>query len=283
MQIGKPSLTALASAAHRATHQLVDERSIFRDPLAVPILGRSPASLRADAIAHPERRAMRRFIAARSQFAEDTLAAAVRRRVRQFVILGAGLDTFAYRNPYEGLTVFEVDHPATQAWKRERLAAAGIAIPPGVRFAAVDFERVGLVDGLASADFDSAAAALFSWLGVVVYLSEAAIFETLGFMAGLPAGSEVVFSYSDPPKTMPPAQADAYRERAARLSALGEAWRTQFEPSMLHARLRELGFRDLEDLGPADVAARYLGQPAVPADAKGGHLIRARLGGTAVA
>ena len=221
---------------------------------------------------------MRLFIAARSRFAEDALRLAVGRGVGQLVILGAGLDTFAYRNPHPTLRVFEVDHPATQAWKRERLAAAGIAVPSSLSFAAVDFERVGLAEGLASAGFDADAPVFFSWLGVVVYLSEDAIFETLGFIAGRPAGSEVAFTYSDRPDAMQAAQARAYRARAAGVAALGEAWRTQFEPAALHARLRRLGFGEIEDLGPAEVAILYFGAPAGTPQRKGGHLIRARVG-----
>ena len=218
------------------------------------------------------------FIAARSRFAEDALGLAVGRGVGQLVVLGAGLDTFAYRNPHPALRVFEVDHPATQAWKRDGWPTAGIAVPPSLSFAAVDFERVGLAEGLAQAGFDAGAPAFFSWLGVVVYLSEDAIFETLGFIAGRPAGSEVVFSYSDRPDAMPAAQARAYRARAARVAALGEAWRTQFEPAALHARLRRLGFGEIEDLGPAEVAILYFGAPAGTPQRKGGHLIRARVG-----
>jgi methyltransferase (TIGR00027 family) len=278
MSIGQPSRTALGAAAHRAAHQLLDHRRIFHDPLALQILGQSAEAVAAQALADPERRALRLFIAARSRFSEDALGLAVKRGVRQLVVLGAGLDTFAYRNPHAGLCVYEVDHPATQAWKRQRLGVAGIAVPPSLRFAAVDFETIGLAEGLADAGFDASAPAFFSWLGVVVYLSEQAIFETLGFIAGLPTGAEVVFSYSDPPGSMPAAQAALYRRRAARVEAVGEPWRTQFEPAALHARLRELGFGEIEDLGPEEVAILYFGARAGTPQSKGGHIIRTRVG-----
>jgi len=278
MSIGQPSRTALGAAAHRAAHQLLDHRRIFHDPLALQILGQSAQALAAQALADPERRALRLFIAARSRFAEDALGLAVKRGVRQFVVLGAGLDTFAYRNPHAGLQVFEADHPATQAWKRQRLSDAGIEVPPSLRFAAVDFETIGLAEGLATAGFDTSAPAFFSWLGVVVYLSERAIFETLGFISGLPVGAEVVFSYSDPPTSMRAAQAAAYRRRAARVAAMGEPWRTQFEPPALHVRLAALGFNEIEDLGPTEVSILYLGAPADAPVRTGGHLIRARVG-----
>ena len=127
MQTGQPSQTAQRAAAHRAAHQLLEHGRIFHDPLAVQILGESPGTIAREAAANPERRGMRLFIAARARFAESAVAAAVQRGVRQLVVLGAGLDTFAYRNPHADLRVFEVDHPATQAWKRQRLAEADAA------------------------------------------------------------------------------------------------------------------------------------------------------------
>jgi methyltransferase (TIGR00027 family) len=276
MQIGQPSQTAQRAAAHRAAHQLLEQGRIFHDPLAVRILGESPRALEAAARANPGQRGMRLFIAARTRFAESAVAGAVRRGVRQLVVLGAGLDTFAYRNPYAELRVFEVDHPATQGWKRRRLDEAGIAMPASMRFAPVDFERVSLAEGLESAGFDAAAPVIFTWLGVVPYLTEAAVFATLGFIAGLASGGEVVFTYSDPPAAMPAGSAAANRRRAARVKALGEPWLTFFTPQTLHPRLRALGFGEIEDLGPTEVAILYFGAPAGSPDRKGGHLIRAR-------
>jgi methyltransferase (TIGR00027 family) len=278
MQIGQPSRTAQRAAAHRAVHQLLEQGRIFHDPLAVRILGEDPRALEARAVANPAQRGMRLFIAARTRFAETAVAAGVKRGVRQLVVLGAGLDTFAYRNPHTDLRVFEVDHPATQAWKRQRLAEAGIAAPETLTFAPVDFERVGLAEGLAAAGFDAARPAIFSWLGVVPYLTEEAVFATLGCVAGLARGSEVVFTYSDPPASMPAGAAAAHGRRAARVAALGEPWLTFFTPRTLHARLHALGFGEIEDLGPTEVSILYFGAPAGAPDRKGGHLIRAKLG-----
>jgi methyltransferase (TIGR00027 family) len=158
-------------AMRRAAHQLFDHPKVLDDPIALPIIGaEAAAKLEAERNRHKSRvaRNLRAFLVARSRFAEDELARAIVRGVRQYVILGAGLDTFAYRNPYEdsALRVFEVDYPATQEWKRWRLAAAGIAIPSPVTYAPVDFERQTLADGLKLAGFDSSKAAFFSWLGV---------------------------------------------------------------------------------------------------------------------
>ena len=141
------------------------------------------------------RQRLRWFIAIRTRIAEDALAA-VQNGVRQLVVLGAGLDTYAYRAPpSDDLRIFEVDHPLTQAWKRERLADAAIATPATLRFVPVDFEHEALADGLAAAGFDPAQQTFFSWLGVVPYLTEQAVFATLGFIAGLPGGAHVVFDH----------------------------------------------------------------------------------------
>lgn len=126
---GRPSRTAQGTANLRAAHQLMDHPRIFDDPLALRIIGvQAEAAVRANAGRGPLA-SFRPFVAVRSRYAEDELARAVQRGVHQYVVLGAGLDTFAYRNPYPGLRVFEVDHPATQAWKRGRLQDAGIAVP----------------------------------------------------------------------------------------------------------------------------------------------------------
>jgi methyltransferase (TIGR00027 family) len=230
VQSGKPSRTAWAAAAHRAAHQVLEDGRIFSDPLAIRILGQDPASIARDAADHPSRLGMRLFIAARTRFAEDALAAAVSSGVTQLVVLGAGLDTYAYRNPFpDHLRVFEVDHPATQAWKRERLAGATIALPPSLTFAPIDFERQTLPDGLTAAGFNPTQQTFFTWLGVVPYLTEDAIWSTLAFIASLPCGAHVVFDYSDPPHTLSPEMRAYHDRRAARVESIGESWIAYFE------------------------------------------------------
>jgi methyltransferase (TIGR00027 family) len=219
---------------------------------------------------------MRIFIAVRTRFAEDALAAAVDRGVRQLVVLGAGLDTFAYRNPFAGrLTVFEVDHPATQAWKRQRLANAGIAFPASLLFAPVDFERHTLAEGLAAAGFDYNAPAFFTWLGVVPYLTQEAIWSTLRFIAGMPNGAHVVFDYANPPESLAPETRAYHDNRAARVAALGEAWLSYFDTGELHHKLIALGFNAIEDLGPAQIAARYFPMRLRSTPENGGHVLHA--------
>ena len=157
MQEGKFSKTAHRVAIRRAAHQLLDNPKVLDDPLALRIIGSEAADeLRSNPKEHHAfSRAFRAFMAARSRYAEDELARAVAHGVRQYVVLGAGLDTFAYRNPHPGLRVFEVDHPSTQTWKREQLQAADIPIPPSLTFVPIDFEKQTLADGLENSGLDA--------------------------------------------------------------------------------------------------------------------------------
>lgn len=274
----------MGAAAHRAVHQVLERGVIFNDPLALRILGPDAEAIVRDAENDLSRRRLRIFIAVRSRFAEDSLAAAVGRGVSQLVVLGAGLDTFAYRTTLENaLRIFEVDHPATQAWKRERLAEAGISIPETLTFAPVDFERETLVDGLAAAGFDPERQTFFTWLGVVPYLTEQAIFATLGYIAGLAGGGHVVFDYANPADSIhDEVGRAAHDELAARVAAAGESFKSYFDTDALIDKLRSMGFRDVEDLGPTQIAERYFPGRAATSSAMGGHIIRAATAGLRV-
>lgn len=265
MQEAMPSATAYRVAMRRAAHQIVDEPLVFADPLALTILG---ADVEATIRAAPEQeqtavaRAFRAFMAVRSRYAEDSLARAFERGVRQYVVLGAGLDTFAYRNPFAGLRVFEVDHPATQEWKRRRLETMGIAVPESMAFAPVDFERQTLAEGLERAGFQADRPAFFSWLGVVPYLTREAVMETLGFVSRLPAGSEVVFDYALPPDSLSPLHRAAFNALSERVAKRGEPFKTFFDPAALAGELRQRGFTDMEDLRAEEMNARYFAERA---------------------
>jgi methyltransferase (TIGR00027 family) len=279
VQPGEPSWTARAAAFHRAAHQVLEDGRIFSDPLAFRILGGVAEAVAREAENRPSSRGMRMFIASRTRFAEDALAAVVERGANQLVVLGAGLDTYAYRGRLrDRLQIFEVDHPATQAWKRQRLSEADIPWPAGLTFAPVDFERQTLAEGLAAAGFDPAQQTFFTWLGCVPYLTEAAIWATLTFIGSLPNGAQVVFDYSDPPETLSPEMRELHDRRAAHVAALGEAFRSYFEPDGLHAKLAAIGFPEVEDLGPPQIAARYFPGRAASAPARGGHILRAATG-----
>ena len=274
MREGQFSRTALGAAGRRAAHQVVDGGRVFADPLALRILGADADTAVAEARADPASRGLRLYVAARSRFAEDAARRAIARGVRQIVVLGAGLDTFAYRaEPVEGLRVTEVDHPATQAEKRRRLATAAIAAPAHVVYAGCDFETESLAGALAASGFDAGRPSFFLWLGVVPYLTEPAIFATLAFIGRLPGGGEVVFDYSNPAASI--AEGGWRRGHeivAARAAAAGEPLRTAFATPALHEKLRELGFRSIEDLGPNQVAARFAPERAASSGESGGHL-----------
>jgi len=278
MQQGQPSRTALGAASHRAAHQVLERGSVFTDPLAMRILGSDADAAVRDAETDPFRRRLRLFIAVRTRFAEDALEAAVAKGVRQLVVLGAGLDTYAYRTALrETLRIFEVDHPATQAWKRQRLDEAAIPVPGSVTFTPVDFERETLQEGLAAAGFDPTQQTFFTWLGVVPYLTEHAFLSTLGFIANLPGGAHVVFDYFNPPVSTPDQneQAAAHETLAARVASVGEAFKSHFETDELHARLATLGFREVEDIGPTLIRERYFAVRGGSAPDRGGHVILA--------
>ncbi|MGH7331935.1 MAG: class I SAM-dependent methyltransferase [Candidatus Rokuibacteriota bacterium] len=256
---GRPSRTAQSTANLRAAHQLVDHPRIFDDPLALRIIGaQAEAAVRANA-GRGALASFRPFVAVRSRFAEDELARAVQRGVRQYVVLGAGLDTFAYRNPYPAarLRVFEVDHPATQAWKRACLQNAGIAVPESLTFAAIDFETQTLAGGLRQAGFKADEPAFFSMLGVVIYLTRDAAMGTLRFVASLPSGTEIVFDYAIPQAALSESDRNRHDEVARQVAARGEPWLTYFEPPTLAGDLRGLGFTRVEDLGPDEIHDRY--------------------------
>jgi methyltransferase (TIGR00027 family) len=276
MQQGEPSRTALAAAAHRAAHQILEGGQIFSDPLAVRILGRDAESIAREAEAEPWRRRMRLFIAVRTRFAEDALAAAVEGGVRQLVVLGAGLDTYAYRSPFGSrLRIFEVDHPATQEWKRQRLKEAAIPLPRALTFASVDLERETLAEGLSTAGFDRQLPAFFTWLGVVPYLTASAMWGTLEFIASLPGGTQVVFDYANPPESLPPEMRLEHDRRAAKVAGLGEPWKNYWQSGDLHAGLRARGLTEIVDLGPPEIGMRYFPQRSGPVPASGGHVLLA--------
>ena len=261
----RPSRTALRVAQRRAAHQVLDQPVVFDDPLAMRIAGVAEVdTLKNDSRqGRPVARTLRAFLAARSRFTEDHLARAIQRGTTQYVILGAGLDTFAYRHPYgSGLTVFEVDYPATQTWKRGQLADAGIVVPSSVRYVAVDFERMTALDGLAAAGFDAKAPAFFSWLGVTVYLSELTVLSMLESIAGLARGSGIAFDYAVDPAPLNERARRAVEVVAARAAAAGEPWTLFFDPARLRARLRGWGFTTVEDLdGPAINRRYFAGRP----------------------
>jgi methyltransferase (TIGR00027 family) len=274
MQEGEFSKTANRVAIRRAAHQLLDQPRVLDDPLALRIIGSKAArDLRSNPKEHHAfARAFRAFMAARSRFAEDELGYAVAQGVTQYVILGAGLDTFPYRNPHPNLRVFEVDHPATQAWKREQLQAANISVPSSLTFAPIDFERQTLEPGLAHSGLDTRSPAFFSWLGVTPYLTREACMTTLSFIARMPIGSGVVFDFAIDPALLNPGQREALAALSKRVAAAGEPFQLFFDPAKLQNELKSLGFRRTEFLQGKELNARYF------KDRADGLLVRGGIG-----
>jgi len=217
---------------------VLDHPLVHEDPLALRIISRADAeTLRMN----PDRfergqlaPLLRAFLAVRSRAAEDEVSRAVSRGVRQYVVLGAGLDTFAYRNPHAGLRVLELDFPATQAWKRELLATNGIAVPSDMTFAGVDFDREPLPDALRAAGVDPDRPTFFSWLGVTPYLEPDTVLRTLADLGPFArGGGGVVFDYTIPPDSLPLLQRAAFELLAKRVRDAGEPFRGFFEPAAL--------------------------------------------------
>lgn len=272
----QPSRTALMIARQRAAHQLLDHGSILNDPFALQILREDLKDVLQFAGAHPYASIGRLFTAARSRIAEDALTAAVARGTRQIVLLGAGLDTFALRNDEPEIRIYEVDHPATQAWKRERLAEAQLAIPPALVFVPVDFERGDLGNSLAGAGFRHSSPAFFTWLGVVPYLTLEAIASTLGYIASIPH-SEVVFDYMEPSESFSGELAQLEKARAEQLEKMGERSATRFDRAGMAALLRVRGFSAIEDIDFHQIRSRFgHAVQGLPPEHAGLHVIHAR-------
>lgn len=259
MEHAKPSRTALRVAMRRAAHQIYDSAPlVLDDPIAVPILGKTYAEEVRRTPTRPDRPfsvSLRAFLVARSRYAEDNLRQAVAYGVSQYVLLGAGLDTFAHRNPYPGLRVFEVDHPATQLWKRELLETSGLAMPQGLTYAPVDFERQSLPEQLVAAGFDMDAPAFFAWLGVVPYLTLPAFRATVGFIAACSRGSGLTLDYGQPRAVLPLLERLAHDSLASRVQLAGEPFQLFFTPDEIAVELA--AFRDIEDIGTTEINARY--------------------------
>ena len=263
MEPAVASRTALRVALRRAAHQIHDSPVVFDDPIAVAILGATYAEelkrtpLRSD---RPFSIGLRAFLVARSRYAEDNLRRAVESGVEQYVLLGAGLDTFAYRNPYAQLRVFEVDHPATQQWKRELLEISALPVPQNLTYAPVDFERQSLPEQLHSAGFNPQLPTFFAWLGVVPYLTLGAFRSTIAFIASQAAGTGVVLDYGQPRSSLPFLEKLAHDSLAARVQLAGEPFQLFFTPTEIAAELT--AFHNIEDMGSKEINARYFANRA---------------------
>jgi methyltransferase (TIGR00027 family) len=278
VQLDQYSRTALNVAFIRAQHHLHDEPKLLDDPYAHRLLTEAemasfaktyvrmaldlgvtpgdPATVLARALREitPAGSAL-----ARARYTEDRLAMAIERGVPQYVLVGAGLDSFAFRRTdvRDRVQVFELDHPQSQALKRERLAAAGLANPPNLHFGTVDFERESVADALARLPFRPNQPAVFAWLGVTMYLTPSAIegaWQTIRSVAV--RGSELVFDFLHPDalsETAPP----SVRATCARAREVGEPVIAGIDPDRLGAALAATGWTLVEHLDDAEIQRRY--------------------------
>jgi methyltransferase (TIGR00027 family) len=277
------SLTALGTAFMRGYHARHDHSRIFHDPLAYGLLTDKERFLIArhwlnrlksvDAegadLCPDEASALRRalqiwtgaaVVLSRARYAEDALSSAIARGTQQYVILGAGMDTFAFRCPQalKKVEVFEVDHPATQAFKRNRINELGWQIPSGLHFVSLDFTESNLDELQSRPPYNPAALTFFSWLGVTYYLSRDTVLNTLAATARIsPPGSMVVFDYLEPNVAGGGKGAERLKAIVDSLKELGEPLKTGFDPASLGADLARSGLRLLEDLAPSDIQGRY--------------------------
>jgi methyltransferase (TIGR00027 family) len=256
MKTGRASQTALRVAIRRAAHQLIDKPPILDDPIAVQMVGQEYARDMERAM-HKVARDFRCYIAARSRYVEDRLAETVACGVMQYVILGAGLDTFAYRNPFPSLRVFEVDFPATQEWKRAMLTKASVDLPDNLTFVPLDFEHQTLAEGLAETGFDLRRPAFFGWLGVVPYLTLKTFRTTLNTIAQQPTGSAVSFDYVSSPKTLTPQRKIVFDGLSKRVAAAGEPFQLFLAPEEMKPELRRAGFQRIEQVDSDGLNERY--------------------------
>ncbi|KVD28351.1 SAM-dependent methyltransferase [Burkholderia ubonensis] len=255
----KPSAQRVATL--RAAHQLLDDPLILEDRIALKILGgANEAAVRSNPGHYddPLSKGLRMSVVVRSRYAEDEWRKAARHDVSQYVILGAGLDTYAYRENHQARRIFEVDLPATQQWKRECLSAADIEIPASLTYVPMDFEHDTLARALSEAGFRKDEPAFFSWLGVSVYLEEEAILETLRFIASCAAGSAVVFDYVVTPSLLAPMEQLGMELVRAKVSGSGEAWKSYFDPTSLADKIRSLGFSEANNVSPESLNDIYL-------------------------
>jgi len=261
----KASRTALHTAQHRAAHLLLDsDPKILSDTFARAFAGFDTDTdlLSAlDAMAPVEFPRMRALFTLRHRYAEDELARALAHGITQYIILGAGLDSFAFRRPdlAGSLRVFEVDHPATQEWKRARVAGLGITPPANLTYVPIDFEHDALRGRLLSSGVNASKAVFASWLGVTQYITPEAIGATLRDIAGFAAvGSKLVIQFIVPPETLAPDEAALVAALAARAQQFGEPWRSYFLPAEFERYLREVGFGSISHFGSEQASSRYL-------------------------
>jgi methyltransferase (TIGR00027 family) len=311
MDAARASVTALATSLIRSVHTRCDQPKLLDDPYGERFVTEQERSLilqRLLLTLTPARRAEiervlpddagRAFdmaihstpgyvgVLVRVCYSEEHLSAAIERGVSQYVLIGAGLDTFAFRRPALAarLEIFELDHQATQGLKRERMSRTGLEPPANVHFVATDFESESVAAALSRSSFRRGAPAFFAWLGVTPYLSREANLATLrSIAASAAAGSEIVFDYIEAAALAPERASEEAERMVAERRATDEPYLSGFDPMRLAGDLAPLGIELIEDLGPRDIEARYCaGRADGLRFTAPGHLVRARTASTSL-
>jgi methyltransferase (TIGR00027 family) len=257
------SLTAHKVAMMRAAHQIFDNPKIFDDPIALSIVGTQSASeIYAEKRKYKTRlhSYLRAIVVARSKFVEDELPDAIKHGIHQYVILGAGLDTFAYRNPYSAseLKIFEVDYSATQDWKCQQLNTAKIPLPETLTFVPIDFESQSLAGQLREAGFRTDEPSFFSWLGVTMYLTRETMMKTMKYISSsTPPSSRIVFDYTIVPASQNFLRRLVFYSLARKLAKIGEPWKSFYDPKSLIMDLKSIGFTQAEDISPEKINEQF--------------------------
>jgi methyltransferase (TIGR00027 family) len=282
MDPNRASETALDTALVRALDNELLRPPVLADPLSAVLLSPAERDLRESQVIgevlqqSPELKALTRdellrialqrnansvsLILSRARYAEATLSDAMTRGVRQYVLVGAGLDTFAFRHPeyHDRLTIFEIDHPLSQADKRERLRRMALEMPANLHLGACDFEIEGVEAALTCLPYDPGAPAFFACLGVTMYLTPAALEATLRSLREVSlAGSELVFDYLEAHAMETYAARENLRSNIERVRNLGEPVLGPLSSGTLPAELRSLGFELIDDLGPETLQTSY--------------------------
>ena len=273
------SRTALATSLMRAVHTRLDPHPLIDDPWGdrlVPdsarelfresVLARMGIEAREKALTSPEnildesllRSRAYANVVTRTRYAEDALQQAVAKGIKQYVLIGAGFDSFALRRPgfAQGLQIYEIDFPSTQGLKLQRIRECALTLPDSVHFIAADLSKESVQDALTRSSFCSDQLTFFSWLGVSMYLTREANLATFKSIAACaPEASQLVFTYFDERLFHQPS--DSFREMEKRVASMGEPFLSGFSPSLLTANLADCGLALIEDLDGGEVAARY--------------------------
>jgi methyltransferase (TIGR00027 family) len=276
-----PSRTALATSLMRALHSRRDPYPLLddswgdrlvpqseRDRFSQRILARMDSEARAMALRAPGSILDDFFLAnvaypgvvIRSRYTEDALKAAASRGIRQYVLIGAGFDSFALRRPAfaETFEIFEIDHPATQTFKIQRIKDCGISLPSTVHFIAADLANEDLATVLAGSSFRRDEPAFFSWLGVTVYLTREANLATLRAVANAGApGSELVFTYVDQIEFVSGGSRSLGDANAKAVATMGEPYLSGFDPNEIANDLMHVGLELVEDIDGWKMSERY--------------------------